>query len=565
MGMFDLTPEMVPYQQQQQDTQAGLAAGALGPVGNIISAANVGGNMIGRGIGGALGYQNPMMQQAQRLQMAMRDTDGSGIDYGKDPVSYMNLAAKNLFKYGLYDQGMSVTDKVKELAQSQQAMATTAATNLSTSQKASAVQRINEINQAFSMGPNGYNQKGAIAAMMRDPNPEVQARGINLAKEQQSLDIGKLVPRQPGTDLVDSETRQVVGGDTGEYKAVSWPGEQESETERRWLTDLSQIARQRQLTQRESIIARQAFSDYGKMNAGMQGIVDRNIDPSLNPNNWGQQNSASQNGPQPAPPNAAPVGPGAGRTSPSSVTLPSGIKQEAPGKYQGAAGQTLLDNDVRTFSEHIRQANIPQTDIAMREVTGILDKYKDNPDALPGVGYVKNLPDGTVLGTAARFFMTEEGKDVKSKIQNAIAQVMRSDIGATQTVQEASRELTRFLYSTSSNARDFFNGWRNFTESYNGGKGNIISGTAPEVLQRYEQQSKNTKARGYGSSAMDLSPIPVVKIKPVQDLTNQPIVKPYNPNGGGSSLDFQDQSNTWEDGDYLYRKLPDGTIQRKKK
>lgn len=549
MGMFDLTPEMVPYQQQQQDTQAGLAAGALGPVGNIISAANVGGNMIGRGVAGGLGYQNPMMVRAKKLQAAYQDTQSNAPDFTVDPVGHFQAITKNLIKYGLYDEAMQAASKVKELSQASQEQAAAGKTNFETKQQQEAQQQISGIVQA-SKG----DMQAASDAMLQHANPFVRKAG-------QEIVDNKYMVVAPGSTILSKRTGQMLEDNKGEYKAVSWPGEQESETERRWLTDLSQIAQQRPLTPREQITARQAFRDYGKMNAGMQGIVDRSIDPALNPDNWGQSKST----PAPAEPAATtPVGI-AGRTAPSSVTLPSGIKQEAPGKYQGAAGQVLLDNDVRTFSEHVRQANIPQTDIAMREVTGILNKYKDNPDALPGVGYAKNLPDGTVMGTAARFFLTEEGKDVKSKIQNAIAQVMRSDIGATQTVQEASRELTRFLYSPSSSARDFFNGWRNFTESYNGGKGNIVSGTAPEVLQRYEQQSKNTKARGYGSSAMDLSPIPVVKIKPVQDLTNQPIVKPYNPNGGGSSLDIQDQSNTWEDGDYLYRKLPDGTIQRKKK
>lgn len=202
MGAFDVTPEMVPYLQQQQDTQAGLNAGALGPTGAIISAGAVGGRLLGRGIGGAMGYQDPMQAQARRLQSAMHDTESSGIDFATDPVSYMGLASKNLFKYGLYDQGMAVADKVKEMAQGQLAGVQTQQANLTFQQQKGAEQTIANILQVTK------GDEGAAAKLMRvNPNPLVQKRG-------EELDAKRYVPL-PEYGLLDQRTGNVVGGTQG--------------------------------------------------------------------------------------------------------------------------------------------------------------------------------------------------------------------------------------------------------------------------------------------------------------------------------------------------------------
>ncbi len=199
MGSFN-TPEDVALLQQLQDTQSGAQAGALGPVGNIISGGAVGGRLIGRGAAGAFGYQDPMMAQAQKLQAARVDTENAGIDYSRDPVSYMNLAAKNLFKYGLYDQGMQVADKVKDLAQGQAAQAQAQKAGYDIYQQQRAEQAITNIWQQAK-----GDQDVATQLMVQNPNPLVQKRGLE-------LQTGKYTVVAPGSGVLNNRTGQMVDG-----------------------------------------------------------------------------------------------------------------------------------------------------------------------------------------------------------------------------------------------------------------------------------------------------------------------------------------------------------------
>lgn len=524
MGMFDLTPDMVPALQRAQDTQQATNAAQL-PLGSgPVYAGSIAGNMIGRGIGGAMGYQDPQMQKAQRMQQAMQETESTGPGFDVDPVGYTRRATRTLFKYHLYDEGMAAADKMKEMAQSQQAEATTAATNLTTNNKLHAERRIQQIT-ADATGPDGkYDHEKATQVMMQDGNPEVRAQGIALAKEYQTIEAGNYIVTPPGATVFDRRKQKMVGDD-GEYKAVAFPGEASEETNRRYLLDLSQIAKSRPLTAKESIIAKQAYKDYSKMNAGMTGIVDRSITPELNPDNFNAQ---------PAVPGAAAVpgagGPSAvargvaGRTSPSSVTLPSGIKQDAPGAFQGAEGQKHLDTQVYNLTQTLQKANLPAVDVGMRAVTSVLNSYKDRPDELPGVGYLKNLAGDGAIGGVAKLLTTPEGRDLQSKIAVTFQSIMHSDIGSQQTIQEAVREFDSILKSPTATAREFYSGWANLTRRINAAKANLLVGFGQETHDEYGRRSKAMKGKGY--DAMDLSPIPTV------DAGDAPITKAVNMDAG---------------------------------
>ena len=117
MGAFGLSPEDVQTLLQQQDTQQAMSAARL-PLGSGgVYASSIAGNLIGRGLAGAMGYQNPQMEKAQRLQRAMQDTESAGIDFQKDPESYMGLGIKNLIKYGLHEQAFAMQDKLYQVKQ----------------------------------------------------------------------------------------------------------------------------------------------------------------------------------------------------------------------------------------------------------------------------------------------------------------------------------------------------------------------------------------------------------------------------------------------------------------
>lgn len=236
MGAFGLTPEMVPLMQQQEDTAAGIQAGQLGPTGAIISAANVGGNMIGRGLAGAMGYQDPRIQQAQRFQAAMHETETSGLDFSKDPAGYMGLAAKNLMKYGLYDQGMHVVDKIKEMQQGQLAGVQTNVAIHNYNQQTEA----DKITANIMTAAQGDESKAA-KAMRVSTNPLVRKAG-------EELDAKRFVP-VGANGLYDTRQNSMVPG---------------SDT-------VAQTELGKYQTQRESI--RKAIAD-GKANGQPQAYLD---------------------------------------------------------------------------------------------------------------------------------------------------------------------------------------------------------------------------------------------------------------------------------------------------
>lgn len=514
MGAFGLTPDMIPLLQQQEDTQAGVQAGQLGPTGAIISAGNVAGNMIGRGIAGAMGYQDPRIQQAQRLQAAMHETESAGIDYGTNPVGYMSLAARNLFKYGLYEQGMHVSDQIKELAQGQSAMATANATNQSTSQKQQAIARIQQINTAFTKEDGTYDQKGAIAAQMRDPNPEVRAAGINSAKEYQALLIGKLVPKPPGTELIDAETRLPVGGASN--PSVSWPGESSDETNRRVLIYYSNL--DRPLTVPERKDAEQRYKDYSNPAIQGVGISTRPVTDALNPANFGKgqpQSSGGATNPVTGygggpTASAAPATFGAGRTAPIKVDLPGGGGRVEAGMFQGAEGQKRLDDQTKQMSEYVTKNYIPQLDRAFANVKAVLDAYPE--DKTPGLGGAWNSPmAGYVMGIGQQIGSPElkkemkEAKDNRTSIVAVSNYITRLMAGLNQTQGETARVMMEQALGTDSTEADFRNAFTKLFQMYRDTRAGVLGGYPIEVRQKFSKQS--------GLNMTDVSALPPPSMK----------------------------------------------------
>ena len=117
MGLFGLSPEDVQTLQQQQDTQHAMGAAQLPRGSGGVYASSIAGNLIGRGVAGAMGYENPQMVKAKKFQQAMQETEAAGIDYQKDPESYMGLGIKNLIKYGLHEQAFAMQDKLYQVKQ----------------------------------------------------------------------------------------------------------------------------------------------------------------------------------------------------------------------------------------------------------------------------------------------------------------------------------------------------------------------------------------------------------------------------------------------------------------
>jgi hypothetical protein len=91
-GLFGITPEMYQRQMGQQELQQGIDLSTLTPgqAGNAMLYA--GGAQLGRGIGGALGAQDPQLQLISARNAVMKEVDPT------DPESLMN-GAKRLAQF----------------------------------------------------------------------------------------------------------------------------------------------------------------------------------------------------------------------------------------------------------------------------------------------------------------------------------------------------------------------------------------------------------------------------------------------------------------------------------
>lgn len=515
MGMFDLTPDMVPLAQQAQDTQQATNAANM-PLGSgQVYAGSLAGNMIGRGIaGGALGYQDPRLAQAQKMQAAMKDTQALGIDFGADPVAYMTAASKNLFKYGLYEQGMTVADKIKELAQGQSAQATAAATNQKTMQEMHAERRIQQIT-SDATGPTGYDQKAAVSMMMRDPNPAVQKRGVELAKEYQALQIGKTISQAPGAKLYDTEAKKFI--DSGP-EFGSMPGESANETNRRVLGIYRGLAQAGQLTPEQLVMAKQRYQDY--LNQPIQGVGFKQapINDELNPyKNWGLGPAGTGVAVAGAgiTPTAAPQGGGAGRTSPVQVDLPGGGGGVEAGYMQGAKGAKEVDDQVREFSQALVKNNVPQLDRAFSNVQAALDKYP--PGKVPGMGGVWNsglanyvTAIGQQIGDPELKKQMAAARDTRTSVVAVTNYITRIMAGLNQTQGESARIMMENATGVDSTEEDFRNSFAKLLTMYKDMRATTLGGYPPEVRQRFSKQS--------GLNMNDVDSLPPPSMKTLQNV-----------------------------------------------
>jgi hypothetical protein len=87
-GLFGITPEMYQQQMSQQGLQEGASLGQMSPDAFGRSMLYAGGAQLGRGLGGALGAQDPMLQLISARNAVMKEVDPS------DPDSLMAGARK---------------------------------------------------------------------------------------------------------------------------------------------------------------------------------------------------------------------------------------------------------------------------------------------------------------------------------------------------------------------------------------------------------------------------------------------------------------------------------------
>jgi hypothetical protein len=155
-GLFGITPEMYQRQMGQQELQQGIDLSTLTPgqAGNAMLYA--GGAQLGRGIGGALGAQDPQLQLISARNAVLREVDPT------DPESLMNGA--------------------KRLAQFDPQGATSLATMAREAQvKLSQVVRNTREGRAAGIGPEGM--RAQREAQLQQALRQLQSEGVEQTPE----------------------------------------------------------------------------------------------------------------------------------------------------------------------------------------------------------------------------------------------------------------------------------------------------------------------------------------------------------------------------------------------
>lgn len=589
MGMFD-SPDMVPLYQQQQDTQNAMNAANL-PIGSGgVYAANIAGNMIGRGVAGAMGYQDPMMQHAQRMQAAMKDTESSGIDYTKDPVSYMSLASKNLFRYGLYDQGMQVADKVKEMAQGQLAQVQTQQQTLTLQHQQGADQTIANILKAT----NG--DEVAAAKLMRvNANPLVQKRG-------EELDAKRYIP-VPEYGLYDQRTGNTIGAQSGHTdlaKAQSYDDSLQSamseakknNAPQNYIDALQTKIDQSQdklrlLTQgtpktamderaMKRLMTQQLIADFGlnqdQANVALSGNINSLIASGMAPNK-AQQIIAKTRQMQTETDQAIlnqqhmiidPV-----------TQKPMYIQplQVPPSITVGKAGATAGTNP------SIPTNQVPSMEGGRRPLDGGTEKkFSDIGNGLQQIDLLKNGFKDDYGG-----FVSKTAGDLAIEMGRRGVTKWADTANFWQTYRQWGTDIRALKFGltlTPAELKSFEGFTVNPSDSPDLIKKNIqkqedlVNAAAQRELSGLNVSGQNVNQ---GEALSGVKMLTKGKMPTPTPPTDAPIVRPMNPNPSAGQPQYSvapqtpsgagggNNTMTWEDGGYMYRQLPDGTVQRKKK
>jgi hypothetical protein len=114
MGLFGMNPDMFGSYRQAQDEQAQVLAGRMAAnpgtmmspsLAPLYAQAQQQGTMIGRGIGGLFGVEDPMMKKAAGIDAATKAVQAMDIDMS-DPKQLYPAMIKELQRRGLTDMAL---------------------------------------------------------------------------------------------------------------------------------------------------------------------------------------------------------------------------------------------------------------------------------------------------------------------------------------------------------------------------------------------------------------------------------------------------------------------------
>lgn len=113
--------------------------------------------------------------------------------------------------------------------------------------------------------------------------------------------------------------------------------------------------------------------------------------------------------------------------------------------------------------------------------------FKDGEKNIPGVGYGSNV---NLLGMdVSGPFIGEEGKKIRSQVQNIANAIIRAEAGQAVSLNEAERQVLANMIGGRFSQRDFMNAYENvILPKVNEAIANVGGGYNPEVKAQYERQ-----------------------------------------------------------------------------
>ena len=140
-----------------------------------------------------------------------------------------------------------------------------------------------------------------------------------------------------------------------------------------------------------------------------------------------------------------------------------------------------MERATERLSKQLEQAKVPQVQASISTLNNVLASYAQRNAEVPGIGYAKNLP-------MANFFLSQDGKDVKSSVARVANDLLSMYSGMAVTLPEAERRALEEMRSGAFSAADFTRAWPATVNRFNLVKGNVRAGYDPKVIDTYSQR-----------------------------------------------------------------------------
>jgi hypothetical protein len=202
------------------------------------------------------------------------------------------------------------------------------------------------------------------------------------------------------------------------------------------------------------------------------------------------------------------------------------LRQENRVEDKAIAADKLLNTESRRYGQDLKKGGLIALGTTIAELENTLKPFLNEEGEvaggnIPGVGGINNI-DTMGIGNATTFlgdkftdvvnYVTDaspeerakpSGRDVRQDIQKTWNAIIKAEAGATQTIQEAIRQLRAGGLSATSSDEQLLEGIRAIDEIRGNEANNLKDAYGPDVVGRYEE---NMQARRGKETTSGLSP-----------------------------------------------------------